>query len=383
MFATVKTNSPANKVNTVPGTAEDREKYVENHMNLFKKFLDPLFNFSGRLGDDYDRIYQEREYNDYASQVQRMQEAGLNPDLNGVSGYESDSANDAQEAAANQDARIQSALTMIGGAVSGALSLYTGFAQLSDSRVANDIDNFNSLTGGINEILGSLSGAVADDADSFGVTADEVSSRGRAAGIDSGMSLGDMFNEHRKEILDRYSPVFRSKRAKRMFEGRLNWYMNDSKSMQDVVDKLSGKASSMASLLDSAGDLKAKQDFGVEGIKEINQLYMRLLKASNENQYRYQNTYGKIGAPENAAMYDADNAALQNRGLGYDVESKKFNQLVQRETLKTAENLMKHDDMFSHFLASQLLRGAISASDVASGVGSAFKGAAGLISKAL
>lgn len=371
MSATVKTNSPANKVNLVPGTAEDREKYVESHMNLFKKFLNPLFNFSGRLGDDYDRIYEERDYNDYASQVQRMQEAGLNPDLNGVSGYESDSANDAQEAAANQDTRIQNALTMIGGAVSGALSLYTGFAQLSDARVANDIDNFNSLTGGINEILGSMSGAVADDADTFGVTADEVASRGRAAGIDSGTSIGDLFNTHRKEILERYSPVFRSKRAKRMFEGRLNWYMNDSKSMQDVVDKLSGKASSMASLLDSAGDLKAKQDFGVEGIKEINELYMRLLKASNENQYRYQKTYGQIGAPENAAMYDADNAALQNKGLGYDVASKEFNQLVQRETLKTAEKLMKHDDMFSHFLASQLLRGAISVSDIAN-VGSSF-----------
>lgn len=374
MFGSVKEKNRTEYVNeelTPTPQWDDRTKYINSHMNVFKRMLDPMFNFSGRLGDDYDRIYEERDYNDYQSQVERMQAAGLNPDLNGVSGYESDTANDTQEAAANQDALIGNAVSMIGNAFASAVGLYTQIASFQDSRVLSDISAFNELTGGIDKVLGSFSGAVAADADAYGISADEIASKGRGAGLDAGLSIEDMMNDARKNLLDRYAPVFRSKRAKRMFEGRLNWYMNDAKSLDDVVTAVSSLAQKKSDLLQSTGDLKANREIGTDGLKEMNKLYLRLLEESNKNQYKYQRNYGLLGGPENAAMYDVDNAALHNQALGFDVASKSFNKVVQEETLKTCKNLMKHDDMFSHFLASQLLRGAISVGDIAN-VGSSF-----------
>lgn len=144
-------------------------------LSRFQKWLDKkgITNYAGQLKNQYDllsnqwqsefnQMMSDREYNDYSSQAKRMREAGLNPDLLGVSGFESQtSGNTAGDDIVPQSESIgdfiskvspifstfHNLLTLPYNAVIGAIGITRNILSLEDlynSIQANYTNRFNS-----------------------------------------------------------------------------------------------------------------------------------------------------------------------------------------------------------------------------------------------
>lgn len=143
-------------------------------LSRFQKWLDKhgITNYAGQLKNQYDLLSNQwesenklkladREFNDYESNVARMRAAGLNPDLLGVSGYESqisgnsasddivplsESPFDAIQKASPIFSTMASLLRLPYNAVMGAIGMASGILQIEDlynSTQKNYTERFN------------------------------------------------------------------------------------------------------------------------------------------------------------------------------------------------------------------------------------------------
>lgn len=306
--------SPVSReVDALNGLPDDVRAQI-NGLSSWQEFLDRLglTNYRGQILANAAVRDEERNYNSPAEQVKRQEAAGLNSDLLGLMGAESDTAGSTMES--NRAAHEQ-ALTGFSNAVQG---LFTGLVGLANGYVeftnAITSGDKNMLTASLlgDEIGSNMVDRLAGDFLSGGdpslksiQTSDEL------------RSLSDKFIDPllKEGDYDFFKGVVRSPRLRKMLNSRLKNYLNSASGKADYYDAVNRAYSSVygARLQQKINDAADGVIEGRDGEDAVTDVFTNLGSIIMRSRY-----YEALNAADYAQVYDPTlNASAENASNQY------------------------------------------------------------------
>lgn len=317
------------------------------NLSIVQRLLDAL-GFTNNLGrlqyqqavasnqweSEYALALQDRDYNDYVSQVQRMKAAGLNPDFLGVSGYESSIAGNtagalpAPGAVDIQPSPLGDLFETILSSMTTAMSVFSGVLDIQRKSE----DNLNAMLA-----------PYLDQANS--------------------MSLEDFVNDYRKS--GRIVPALKyefsgmSKMQQRKANQRLAAYLGSPQHEQAVYENAAKTLAARGRHLTEQSEMYSQDPVGFKDIMSIiskrtkeltsSQVYKDTLRYNYESKgYRYgldkgsyRHTYDMEGLNVHGAELRNEGLSIGNRSSQLDYNLKAFNDEVRRTKYRMAEDMLK------------------------------------------
>lgn len=292
-------------------------------MSGFQSFLDRigLTNYEGKYRYAQDLLsnqwetenalrLEDREYNDYLSQVKRQQSAGLNPDLNGTQSFESQMSGNP--------------------ASSGVLPTPAPEVEQSLGNIAQGLFNGIQMALGIRSgILDLRSKKINVDREAFGTAEDLVDKILKREG-DLPSFLPDLSN-------------IKSKKLRKQVQNWLHQYESDMAfgKKQSYDRTVAFNASRTAFAESFANPLWRSDDQDmIEAIKGYNQMYFNVEKLQAEY-------LSKLHKYESKNLDYDDQAGLHRSNTDSQVARNRFEQDLKREMRKYFSKLMEKDNLWS------------------------------------
>ena len=287
--------------------------------NHYGRLVNEAYLNANQWESSHSLAMEDREYNDYQSEVDRMQAAGINPDFQNISGGSSALAagtaagqkSDARAAvaASSPAAFIQTAA----GVISSAMSVVNGFNTIRNANLAGDIASYNAVK---DDVFSSAAGNVAEHFLGGGLS-DEVVNHFVNTG-DFSHAFTDAAGNFDRTVFNRMFmsslPTNMSKRGRRMAEQRFYQMLNSSDFKAAVLQKFTNVKNSQKNAAEALAQIRAADDDIVQVMTDVTVPLYRLTIRKNHFEADYWNTASGTQA---ASTFNSANQAEQQ---GYDAQ---------------------------------------------------------------
>lgn len=338
---------------------------------------------------------EDREYNDYASQVERMREAGLNPDLQGVDqgNATSDLAGATGEGVPSADANnelisqanntLQQAASLCTSALSTAVAACGGIQALTSTAIAQDAAVLDA-TGGFEALKKSGASRIARALqentdlsldDLFKEFTDRKASHGDS--YDLKAFLADELGEG---ALDIQTTGLKNRRIRSRVRQGFSDYINSEAAIRDIFGEIASSHQTARTAGAAVGNLKGEMNASpnqgiTEGYAAVSKTLFDLYKVQSEFNEKlargYNNNYNvgyAVGAENGQNQFLSRSYTARNsQGIpekaasleGYTIE---LNKKIAEAMWKNAAPLLNSKTMFGRQLGIEMAKGAISIS---------------------
>lgn len=279
--------------------------------NHYGQLMNEAYLNAQQWESSYALSQEDRDYNDYQSEVDRMQAAGINPDFQNISGGTSalganTAAGQASDARASAMASTPAGfIQQAAGIISMAMGIVNNFNTIRNANLAGDIasynavkgDLFNAAAGDVAEVLMSLPD---EDIDKFVNTGDY----NRAFTYTDGSFSRFGFDELYTSLM----PTNMSKRGRRDAERRFYTMLHSADFKDAVLQKFANVKTSQKNAAESLAQIRAADDDIVQVLTDVTVPLYKLQIRQN----RYGADYYEVASGTQAAeTFNAANEAEQ------------------------------------------------------------------------
>lgn len=291
--------------------------------NHYGRLINEAYLNANEWESSHSLAMEDREYNDYKSEVERQREAGINSDFQNISGGSSALAS-GTSAGQKSDARAAVAMSSpvsfiqtAAGIISTAMSVVNGFNTIRNANLAGDISAYNAVKDDI------FSNAAGDVASYFANTANDdiinhfvnTGDFNRAfTSIDGVFDKSGFLDIHRMSL-----PTNMSKRGRRLAEWRFNTMLNSSDFKSAVLQKFTNVKNAQKNAAESLAQIRAADDDIVKVMTDVTVPLYRLMIRKNHFEADYWNTAS--GTQAASTFNSANQAEQQSYDSQKDVRS--------------------------------------------------------------
>ena len=287
--------------------------------NHYGRLVNEAYLNANQWESSHSLAMEDREYNDYQSEVERQKAAGINSDFQNITGGSSDLAagtaagqrSDARSAVAASSPAgfIQTAA----GIISSAMSVVGGFNAIRNANLAGDIGAYNAVK---DDLFSSAAGDVANffltpDMDEetinhFVNTGDISRAFTDIDGVYNRVDFDELFKSH--------LPTHFSKQGRKYAEQKFYAMLHSSDFKEAVLQKFTNVKKAQKSAAESLAQIRAADDDIVKVMTDVTVPLYRLSIRKNHFEADYWNTASGTDAAS------AFNAANQADKQGYDAQ---------------------------------------------------------------
>lgn len=324
--------------------------------NHYGQLLNEAYLNANQWESSHSLAMEDREYNDYQSEVERQRKAGINSDFQNISGGSSALAS-GTGAGQRSDARASvmasspaAFVQQAAGIISSAMSVVSGFNSIRNANLAGDIASYNAVQ---DDIFNTAAGHVADFF--LSPDMDEESINHFVNTGDIGKAFTDVEGGYRRidfdEIFQSLLPTHFSKQGRKYAERKFYAMLHSSDFKDAVLQKFTNVKSSQKTAAESLAQIRAADDDIVQVMTDVTVPLYRLTVRKNRFEADYWNTASGTDAAS------AFNSANQAEKQGYDSQKD-----VRSAYARIVSNLAKdaQDESLSGFqrvFANALLLG--------------------------
>lgn len=291
--------------------------------NHYGQLMNEAYLNASQWESSYALSQEDREYNDYRSEVDRMRAAGINSDFQNVSGGTSSlGANTAAGQAFDARARAMSSspagfVQQAAGIITSAMSVVNGFNSIRNANLAGDIASYNAVS---DDLFSSAAGYVAEY---FAKSADD-------AKVDKFVNTGDFsaaFTDFAgnydisafRQMFTEMMPTNMSKRGRADAERRFYAMLNSSDFRDAVLQKFKNVKESQKGAAETLAQIRAADDDLVQVMTDVTVPLYKLMIRKNRYGADY---YGVASGVQAAETFNAANEAeYQSYDTSKDVRS--------------------------------------------------------------
>lgn len=342
--------------------------------NHYGQLMNEAYLNAQQWESSYALSMEDRDYNDYQSEVERQRAAGINSDFQNIPGVASSLGADtvAGQASGARAGAIASTpagfIQQAAGIIVTAMGVVNGFNTIRNANLAGDIASYNAVKG---DLFETAAGSVADgfmnlpdsEIDNFVNTGDYSRF---FTGVDGKYSRVDF-----DEIFTSMLPTNMSKRGRADAERRFYAMLSSSDFRDAVLQKFTNVKNSQKNAAESLAQIRAADDDIVQVMTDVTVPLYRLMIRKNHFDADY---YSVASGRQAALTFNASNEAEQQT---YD-----SNKDVRSAYARIVKNLAQdaQDKSLSGFqrvFANALLLGFLGLSNVSFGRSSSFNPAYG------
>ena len=297
---------------------------------------------------EYQLSLQDREYYSEEATAERMRAAGMNPDLLGVSAGQVETANNSangREPLDFQQGSFGQFLQTLGGALTSAMSIYSGITSINQGIFEKDLNVFNSMEDSHKNFITDYIAGRLDDSDLDVLSTnprrifDVLMSKSPTSG--SAFDLKSILINHATEGI-------RNKRVRKYAEHRLMSYFGSNSFQNSVLDALASRSDTRVSSAERRARTSAletlagdKDDIG-DVLKGVARISYQTLQKQTESDY-----------------YATDNQLDYNRDFSGSSAAAAANSTNRRSTFENqnAVNSQQGVSQIYKFLADESRRG--------------------------
>ena len=275
----------------------------------------------------YALAMEDREYNDYASQAERMRAAGLNPDRLDVSGGQSAAATAAGAAPRQTEATnrmVQSGQNFANGLVQVmqfVLGAASGISSIRNANLAGDMAALDKvLSGGVQSAAGYVANQIMD------------------SGVDLDAFLSGKGKDFKNLVYDVPLPENLSRSGKKYAQRRLSEIFSSNEFREKVLNRVESTTTAATRAARSVGEFNA---YNQDGITEVMTILARAGYDASMAELRSSTSYNRYNQAyyNNLDPYTAAGAA--NAQGSYMTAQIQSNEKLRSAYDKMINNLFK------------------------------------------
>lgn len=275
----------------------------------------------------YALAMEDREYNDYSSQVERMRAAGLNPDRLDVSGGQSAAATAAGAAPRQTEATnrmVQSGQNFANGLVQVmqfVLGAASGISSIRNANLAGDMAALDKvLSGGVESAAGYVANQVMD------------------SGADLDSFLSNKGKDFKNLVYDVPLPENLSRSGKRYAQRRLSEIFSSNEFRENVLNRIESTTTAATRAARSVGEFNA---YNQDGITEVMTILARAGYEASLAERRASASYSRYNRTYYDTLSPTDASGLENSRNQYMTKQIQSNEKLRSAYDKMISNLFR------------------------------------------